>query len=453
MGFVLTMRLHARPDGPDEKKECRIDDADNEHAAKTPLKLLGAISIPGNAVTSTDIAWVDPGTERYYLADRSNDGVDIIDAETNLWLARVGGMQGHPTTPMNGSAASNSSGPNGVTVTNTRRLWAGDGNTTLDVADVDPDSPTFGQILAKIDVADHDPTSPSFCDDLTNPTSGHWCSRADELAYDPVDKLVVIGTPGPFSPKVSPTCNHCPVAPYATVVSAVPPYKILARFHFVGAGGFEQPAWDSSLQRMWMTVPGSLTTGMPPRIYRLNPKTLTLDKTISLNCTALGNAASASTTGLAVAPYHHLLASACGFPVDVNAITGTAKTITKQVGGGDEVWYNSGDGRFYVTGADATTNVSNLGVMNAATDTLLQELPVATGAPPPPGSTVGVTTRGRNPAAFSENNHVFVQTPVTAAIAAGTHADDSLCAVQGIVGHGCVLVFGHVGEVGDDEDQ
>jgi hypothetical protein len=148
-----------------------------------------------------------------------------------------------------------------------------------------------------------------------------------------------------------------------------------------------------------------------------------------------------------VAPYHHLLASACGFPVDVNAITGTAKLITNKIGGGDEVWFNPGDGRFYVTGADQTTNVSNLGVINPRLDVLLQELPVATGAAP------GVTTRGRNPAAFSENNHVFVQNPVTAAIVAGTHPDDSLCAVQGIIGHGCVLVFGHVGEVGDDDDQ
>ena len=30
-----------------------------------------------------DISWVDEPTERYFIADRSNAGVDIIDAETN----------------------------------------------------------------------------------------------------------------------------------------------------------------------------------------------------------------------------------------------------------------------------------------------------------------------------------------------------------------------------------
>jgi len=52
------------------------------------------IQVPGNPIVSADIAWVDPGTERYYLADRSNAGVDIIDAENNFYVGRVPGMAG-----------------------------------------------------------------------------------------------------------------------------------------------------------------------------------------------------------------------------------------------------------------------------------------------------------------------------------------------------------------------
>jgi hypothetical protein len=72
-----------------------------------------------------------------------------------------------------------------------------------------------------------------------------------------------------------------------------------------------------------------------------------------------------------------------------------------------------------VTGRDVA-NVQQLGVIDAHDDTLLQTIPVSTGplvATPP---ALPVLTSGRNPAAFTENNRVFVDTPVTAAIVAGT---------------------------------
>jgi hypothetical protein len=90
----------------------------HEHNVNTPVRLIGVIPVPGNPIVSADIAWVDPGTERYYLADRSNFGVDIIDAESNFYVGRVGGMVG-PVGP-------NGPGPNGVLVTRNRKLWAGD---------------------------------------------------------------------------------------------------------------------------------------------------------------------------------------------------------------------------------------------------------------------------------------------------------------------------------------
>src|SRR2546425_12612133 len=45
-----------------------------------------------------DISWVDEPTERYFIADRSNAGVDIIDAETNTWVHRIGGFSGQKFT-------------------------------------------------------------------------------------------------------------------------------------------------------------------------------------------------------------------------------------------------------------------------------------------------------------------------------------------------------------------
>src|ERR1700730_13940590 len=49
----------------------------------TQTKCLAAIRIPGNPIRSLDISWVNPHRAEYYLADRSNKGIDIIDTENN----------------------------------------------------------------------------------------------------------------------------------------------------------------------------------------------------------------------------------------------------------------------------------------------------------------------------------------------------------------------------------
>src|SRR5262249_34348424 len=152
LGVTLTLRLHARPDHEWRDTECRDDRDHHDHNLQTPLKLIGVVPVPGNPIVSADIAWVDPGTERYYLADRSNSGVDIINVETGFYEARVTGMVGL-VGPQDGTSTNNGSGPNGALVTPNRHLWAGDGNSTLRVADVDPNSPTYLNILHSVNTA------------------------------------------------------------------------------------------------------------------------------------------------------------------------------------------------------------------------------------------------------------------------------------------------------------
>src|ERR1700687_4255593 len=233
LGAALTLQINARPQHDDrDDRVCRADSDHHEHNRRTPLKLIGVVPVPGNPIVSADIAWVDPGTERYYLADRSNAGVDIINTETGFYEARVGGMVG-VVAPQDGSIATNGPGPNGALVTSNKRLWVGDGNSTLRVADVDPDSPTYLHILHSINTSVTNPSSPSFCDTGTaDPTKGHWCGRADELGYEPRDHLILIATNAPASttlacPTAATPLAHCAVEPYATLVSADPPYSIL----------------------------------------------------------------------------------------------------------------------------------------------------------------------------------------------------------------------------------
>jgi hypothetical protein len=437
LGLALVLPLTIRADQDRDRKD--RDDRDcedrehSEHSAKTPVHLIGAITVPGNPLLSADIAWVDPGTERYYLADRSNFGVDIIDAEESdplsfSYVGRVTGMVG-PMPSGGGTAVTNGPGPNGVVVTPNRHLWVGDGNSTVLVADVDPSSGGYLTIIKSIS------TSIPACDAGPGP-SGHYCGRADEIGYDPKDHIILIANPSPLSK----AAGHAPIDPYVTFISADSPYSVLGTLSFAKAGGIEQPLWDSGLGKFLLTVPGILGTSLPI-IAVINPSTRMVERTISIDCASpqIGTV-SASITGIALAPYQHVLVSACGFPITLNALTGHIYNVIKQVGGGDEVWYNSGDGRFYVNGPPNGVGLAadaQLGVIDAQKSKWLQNIPVP---------------RGRNPAAFSENNRIFSFAAITAAMVATPSTDTSVCATKfGIAGRGCIAVFAHAGEKEDDD--
>ncbi|HYR85008.1 MAG TPA: hypothetical protein VE422_13080 [Terriglobia bacterium] len=426
LSFVLTSSIHARAEGGHDDGDCKDSDH-HKHNANTPVGLVGVIPVPGNPITSADIAWVDPGTERYYFADRSNSGVDIIDAERNVFLARVTGMAGALPSG-GGTATTNGPGPNGVLVTPNRKLWAGDGNSTVQIADVDPNSIDYLKILASVS------TAVPACDSAT----AHYCGRADELGYDPRDHIILVANNAPLSV----AAPHGPVDPYATFISATPPYSVLGHITFVGAGGLEQPLWDPEIRRFFLTVPGKITGAMIvtlPSVAVINPITLKAEKSYALNCQSLAGTASVGTTGIALGAFQHLLVSACGFPMILNALNGHVIKVIKQVGGGDEVWYNSGDGRFYVTGPDTSTPpVQSLGVIDAETSDWLQNVP---------------DVRGKNPAAFAENNEIFTIVQITAAMVAAPSTDNSTCSKFGFKGTGCIAVFTHADRDDKDDDR
>src|SRR5262249_46877000 len=106
--------------------------------SNTETKCLTAVAIPGNKIRSFDISWVNPHRAEYYLADRSNAGIQVIDTQTLKFKRTIGGFVGikpggnDNTTPVN----NNISGPDGVT-SHGRWLYAGDGDSTLKVIDLD----------------------------------------------------------------------------------------------------------------------------------------------------------------------------------------------------------------------------------------------------------------------------------------------------------------------------
>src|SRR5205085_8767323 len=146
LALVVTLGISASPAGSAQSGEADV---------KAPVHLIGVIPIPGNPLVTSDIIWVDPGTKRLYVTDRSNFGIDIFDAVKDTFVGRITGFAGPELSRgdpnANATAAPpNGEGPSGVVVTPNKKIWAGDGNSTVKVADIDPGSPTYLKIIQSI---------------------------------------------------------------------------------------------------------------------------------------------------------------------------------------------------------------------------------------------------------------------------------------------------------------
>src|SRR5262245_42908833 len=82
-------------------------------ALTTQTKCVTAIHIPGNPLRSFDISFVNPQRGEYYLADRSNAGIDVIDTHSLTFKRTIGGFVGIVLNS-SGAVNNNKSGPDGV---------------------------------------------------------------------------------------------------------------------------------------------------------------------------------------------------------------------------------------------------------------------------------------------------------------------------------------------------
>src|SRR2546425_2490000 len=141
------------------------------------VKLLATVPIPTTDRGATlvplrafDISWVDAATQLYYLGDRSNKSVDVVDAKTNTFVKHItGGFKG-VVFKANNTADNDRSGPNGVVVSG-HFLFVTDAPSRVVTIDLRTD-----QIVLGGDVS----------------TGGTDGNRADELAFDPQDRLLLV---------------------------------------------------------------------------------------------------------------------------------------------------------------------------------------------------------------------------------------------------------------------
>src|SRR5262249_47801836 len=96
------------------------------------------ILVKNSPVTSAfDISWIDSSTQRYYLADRTNNAIDLVDATTDTFLGFIGKGQYTGNRPCPGQPRDlrHCAGPNGVITDNLGHVWAGDGGGNIIEAD------------------------------------------------------------------------------------------------------------------------------------------------------------------------------------------------------------------------------------------------------------------------------------------------------------------------------
>jgi DNA-binding beta-propeller fold protein YncE len=382
LALTLAVSLTARP-GQDTERNSTSRAKTNP---KKPVKLLGAINLPGNPLRF-DISWVDQATGRYYLGEAGNASVDVIDAENDLYLGRITGFHGvglpdDPCGPTQGM------GPSGVLVTSDNQLWADDAHGTVKVFDLKNAQPPF------IDVTP-----------IATISTGAQC-RADEIGFDPKDHVIMVGNPAEKPP-------------YATLISSDPPYAVLSKIPFPNARGFEQPVWDPDLKggRMLATVPG-MDGSSEVAVFNLkDPKEPVIEATYPTGICG---------SGLALGPSQHLLVGCSGGkPLMVlNGLDGKVIATLAETKGADEVWYNSGDNNFYAPagfGGNPT-----LSVIDGDSGAVLSTLPAG------PGS--------HSVAAYRVNNHIFVPIAIPTAAA----PTDTCNVMFGLPEkHGCIAVYAH----------
>jgi YVTN family beta-propeller protein len=323
------------------------------------VKLLTTIDVPGEELKLFDIGTVDAAASRYYLADRSNKGIDIFDTKTNKFVGRVDGMVG--VVMKDGKPVGSASGPNGVAYDAARKeLWVGDGDSTVKVIDT-----KTNKIVETI------------------PTGGQ--KRADELAVDSKDGIVLV-----FNNADKPT--------FGSFISTKT-RKILGKVELPDAtDGVEQSTYVAKTGLFYSSVPELNEDNNKGGIAIFDPKTMKLLRLV--------NIPGCGPTGLMPGPGTHMLVGCAagqdGTKLEPATVVWDWKTekvvnVVKEVGGMDEVWYDSGAMKYYTASRDQPGGPV-LGVIDAKTNKWIENVPTAPGA--------------HSVAADSSNKHVFV--PLTA---------------------------------------
>jgi DNA-binding beta-propeller fold protein YncE len=388
-----------------------------------------------------DLVVQDPVARRLYVTDRSHHAVAVFDTARDNTLGQVGPGMFVGSVCCESDRISNFnevSGPNAVIVTHPAgsqlgHLWVSDGDSTLKVFDLDKDTLPVahndgtatqslgmvrtGNAFTEIDFCARGVATPQFpnpCGDL----------RADEMAYDPEHNIVLVsngdGGGGPGFNTV----------PFVTLVNANLPAvtdnsNVLAQFFFDGnadgtpcptpgpngsgvvtgtvlcrhgplaSDGIGGSIYNPTTHKFLVSTTEVGVNPADGEITEIDPVTMRVTNHFPL--TGLG----CLPASLAIGPSNNLLVGCANRQGEaffqstfiLDATTGAILKSIYNVGRVDEVWYNSGDKRFYLAARDMD-NGSVLGVIDAVTNMWLYNSPTG-------GNAHGL-------AVDPINNHIYV---------------------------------------------
>src|SRR5437870_9531416 len=229
--LVLCVTAYAQDSDKDKGK-------DKDKDKLGPYRYLTTINIPGGLV-SFDISWVDSKKGRYYLANRGNaaavppvgPNIPVIDTERDEFLYEI---------PLSNAA-------NGIVAIHRTGNGEGEPGAGTLVAGTTPKTGETSKVFF-IDLGH--PFAPPFAVD----TGGHVgcvpACRADELAYDPRDHIILVA-------------NDRAQDRFVTFISTENPPHVVGKIYYNGStpgnpistGGIEQPVWDKLTGRFYLAIP------------------------------------------------------------------------------------------------------------------------------------------------------------------------------------------------------
>ncbi|SAK93068.1 hypothetical protein AWB78_05078 [Caballeronia calidae] len=328
------------------------DNSDSSTSSSTPStstpatsKLLTNIAVPNASSPpfSFDIGYVEAG--RYYLTDRNNKSVDVVDTKSNTLIAQITGSFAGV------GASTDASGPDGIVgITGTNTLYVGDVNSVKIV-----DTAALKTIKT-----------------IAVSNSG---SRVDEGCYDPDDHLVMYASPGE-------------TPPFVTFISTTT-QSVVSKLVFNGSSGLEACAYDSTTKNFYINNDG--TSAHPDgELDVITAKSVTAGAPVVSKAFPLDKC---SPTGIALGPNNDVLVGcdpSAGNPLITLILDRTtgAQLASVPFGGTDQLTYDPGSNRYFLparhyvaSGTAASSGFSpQMGVIDGATRQLLYKVPVGAGA-------------------------------------------------------------------------
>jgi len=435
--------------------------ADETFTATSAIAVPIAPGNPRAGLGSFDIGFDDPVLQLYLLADRSNAGLDVVDtsAVSNV-SGNVGGIgvlaagqfvgltcpEPTPIAPAatvtftNGDCGGGS-GPNGVITVHHKQgspeAWAGDApvlsfscsNQTINnvVTTVCTSNVVTPSSVKVVDLKTGGVTH-TILTGTTTPGFG-GTRRADELCWDPRDKLVLVA-------------NDEAVDNYISFIST-DSYLVVDQIKLDGSdtthnastvkatNGIEQCAWNPRTGLFYLNIPENNGPGddsAPGAIMVIDPKTRKM-----VNLFPVDHTKCAGPQGMAIGPDHQILlgcSNAGPGSVVIKDTDGSPIANLAGRNGADESTYNPGDNHYLLA-------ASNHGTGTTPRLSIADALAEKTESPDSDAVSAGGS---HSVAADPFKGHVFVPVNNTAA-----GAKSLICSTAsgGLVpdSQGCIAVF------------